>query len=59
MEKKLSSQYLVEIVQEQKFTVSVEGKSKQRAIELANCQYGHCECEFPPELLIERTRIVE
>ena len=59
METKISSAYLLEITQQQKFAVSVEAESEQQAIELANCQYGRCECEFPPEILTEQTRIVE
>ena len=59
MEKLSGDQYLVEITQQQKFAVSVEAESEQQAIELANCQYGRCECEFPPEILTEQTRIVE
>ena len=53
------SQFLVEITQQQKFAVSVEAESEQQAIDLVNCQYGQCECEFPPEILTEQTRIVE
>jgi hypothetical protein len=59
MASKSISQFLVEITQQQKFAVSVEAESEQEAIELANCQYGRCECEFPPEILTEQTRIVE
>ena len=51
--------YLVEVTQEQKFTVSVEAEDVHHAIELANSQQGKCECELPPELLIKRTRIIE
>ena len=51
--------YLLEITLEQKFTVSVEAESEQQAIELVNSQYGRRECEFPPEILTERTRIID
>jgi len=59
MEKKPSPQYPLEITQEQKFTVSVQAENVQQAIELANCQQGQCECEFPPELLVKKTRIIK
>ncbi len=59
MEKIPNPQYLLEITQEQKFTVSVEAENVQQAIELVNCQQGQCECEFPPELLVKRTRIIK
>ncbi len=59
MEKIPIPQYLLEITQEQKFTVSVEAENAQQAIELANRQQGYCECEFPPELLVKKTRIIK
>ena len=59
MEKIPNPQYLLEITQEQKFTVSVEAETVQQAIELVNCQKGHYECEFPPELLVKKTRIIK
>ena len=58
MDTKSSLQYLVEITQQQTFTVSVEAESEQQAIELVNSQYGLIEHEFPPEILIKRTRSV-
>ncbi len=59
MEFKTCPMFLIEITQEQKFTVSVEAENVQQAIELANSQQGHCECEFPPELLVKKTRIIK
>ena len=59
MASKSISQFLVEITQQQKFAVSVEAESEQEAIELANSQYGNCECEFPPEILVEKTCVVK
>ena len=59
MEQILSIQYLLEITREQKFTVSIEAENVQQAIELVNCQQGHYECEFPPELLVKKTRIIK
>jgi hypothetical protein len=59
MASKSISQFSVEITQQQKFTVSLEAESEQEAIDLANAQYGSCECEYPPEILVEKTRIVK
>jgi hypothetical protein len=59
MESETLHHYSVEITQQQKFAVSVKAESEQEAIELANSQYGKCECEYPPEILVEKTRIVE
>ena len=59
MEEVALLQYLVEITQKQQFTISVEAENEAQAIELVNCQYGLIEHEYPPEILIERTRIVE
>ena len=54
MEKIHNPQYLLEITQEQKFTVSVQAENAQQTIELANCQQFHYESEFPPELLVKK-----
>jgi hypothetical protein len=59
MNAKTDTNYLVEITQEQKFTVNVDAESAEEAIELANSQQGYCECEFPPEILIGKTRVIE
>jgi hypothetical protein len=56
--KRSSAEFLIEITQEQKLTVSVEAENETRAIELVNSQYGLLEREFPPEILIEKTRVV-
>ena len=59
MEINTNPTFLLEITQEQKFTVSVEAENELQAIELVNCEKGHCECEFPPELLVKKTRIIK
>ena len=59
MDSLINSIYLVEVTQAQIFTVSVEAESEQQAIELANAQCGKCECEYPPEIQVEKTRVIE
>ena len=58
MNDKTDTDYLVEITQEQKFTVSIDADSSAQAIELANDSQGECECAFPPEILISKTRVI-
>ena len=58
MKDKTDTGYLVEITQEQKFTFTVDAENPEQAIELANQFCGECECEFPPEILINKTRII-
>ena len=58
MKDKTDTDYLVEITQEQKFTVSVDADCPAQAIELANDSKGECECAFPPEILVRKTRVI-
>ena len=59
MDKATKPEYLVEITLQQKFTLSVQAENPQHAIELANSQYSNRECELPPEILVEKTRVVQ
>lgn len=52
------SLFLVEITQEQCFTVEVEADSEQSAIEKVHKQLGRVVADFPPELKGRKSRVI-
>lgn len=49
---------LVEVTQQQTFTVSIEAENPLQAVELVHSLQGELESEQPPELLPEKSTIL-
>lgn len=54
----MNQNYHVEITQQQTLFVSICADSKEEAIERVHSQQGEVVCLLPPEILLEKTKVV-